>query len=203
MSDHDDEAEPLEPPPTDEELRAAEALRSALEQTVTADPRSRGDADRALFDLALRARATAGPAVPLSEATRRAAIDDALRATIDSVRRATIDSAVRATADGPRRATPQRTAHAPRGHRLWLAAAVLLVAFIGGGITLRRVGEPATAVARNLPDDGYARPTDALFNGGLQPEQRASARLDAIVNSRTRGYFAVVAADLAERGEPR
>ncbi len=179
MSDHDDEAEPSEPPPTDAELRDAEALRAALEQTDIAESGSGRDADRALFEIAMRARATAGKAAPLSEATRRAAVDDALRAS------------------------PRRAVRARRGNRLWLAAAVLLLAFIGGGITRQFVGEPEPTVARNLPDEGYARPTDALFRGGLQPEQCAAARLDAIVSSRTRGYFAVVAADLAERGGRR
>lgn len=191
MSDHDDEAPLLEPEPTDDELRAAEALRAALEQSGDADPlraaleqnhdaesRAGGELDRAMLETALRARATAGRAAPLREATRRAAVEDALHAT-------------------PRRAALRR------GGRLWLAAALLLVAFVGGAITLRFVGEPEAVVARNLPDDGYARPTDALFRGGLQPEQRASSRLDAIVTSRTRGYFAVVAADLAARGEQR
>jgi len=179
MSDHDDEAELPEPPPTDAELRDAAALRSALEQMETAESPPGSDVNRALFEIARRARATAGQAAPLSDSTRRAAVDDALRAS------------------------PRRAVRARRGNRLWLAAAVLLVAFIGGGVTLRFVGEPETTVARDLPDDGYARPTDALFRGGLQPEQRASARLDAIVSSRTRGYFAVVAADLAERGGRR
>jgi len=179
MSDHDEKAELPEPPPTDAELRGAEALRAALEQTGTAESASGGDVDRVLFEIALRARATAGKAAPLGEATRRAAVDEAMRAS------------------------PRRAVAAPRGARLWLAAAVLLLAFVGGGLTLRFVGEPETTVARNLSDDGYARPADALFRGGLQPEQRASARLDAIVSSRTRGYFAVVAADLAERGGRR
>lgn len=165
----------LDTAPTADELRAAEALRAALEQPV----RARGAAPNEELDVALRARAILGHAAPLDEAVRRAAVGAAIREVEKQVSR----SASRARVG------------------VWFAvAAVLLVAAGGSAVAVRFVAGASRPVVVALPEDAYARPSDSLFGEGIAPEQRASARLDTIVNSRTRGYFAVVAANLAAEG---
>jgi hypothetical protein len=173
-TDHDDSAS-IEPPPTEDEARQAEALRAALEPRAAAWSRSAADDTGALVGVALRARAAVGGAPPLDAKVRAAAVDAALRAGQAS------------SGAGARRSA------AP-----WLAAAAaLLVAASGAALAVRIVGAPAHPRTQVLPRDAYARPTDALFGAGLAEAEPASARLDTIVRSRTRGYFAGVAAELA------
>lgn len=176
QKNHDDDAL-HEVEPTADELRAAEALRAALEQRTPAWSRGANLGDEGLLDVALRARAALGHAPPLDAAVRAASVEAALRGA------------------APRRSSGRAGP--------WLAvAAALLVAASGAALAVRFVGAATNPVAeRALPDEAYARPTDALFGAGLAPEQRASARLDAIVSSRTRGYFTGVAAELAAAQE--
>lgn len=183
-SDRDDDAAQADLPPTEDELREAEALRAALDEpSALAARRAAGDHD-AVLDVALRARAAVGHAPALDAAVRTAAVEAAVR----SPARAADTREVR------RRET--------RSAAPWLAAAAaLLVAASGAALAVRFVAEPGPSIARALPDDAYARPSDGLFGAGLPPEQRASERLDAIVASRTRGYFSVLAANVATESE--
>jgi hypothetical protein len=151
-----------EPPPTDEELRAAEALARALD--AKADPAPGSDA---AFAAALRA--TKGTAARMPEAERSAIVDRALG----------------------RGATRARW----RTGRVVLAAAAALLLAVSIPVGLSLTHAPAPAA----PAITYGGPSDAVFDAPFPNEQRASTRMDLIVNARTHDYFSALDATRGAR----
>jgi len=85
--------------------------------------------------------------------------------------------------------TAIRRATARRRQRWAVAFAAAAVAVLVLGLLVPLASRPRAVP----PDDAFAAPTDALFDGPFPDRQSAAERMDTIVAARTRGYFAALA----------
>lgn len=79
-----------------------------------------------------------------------------------------------------------------RARWLAIAAAALVAIAIPAGLAL--TGGPREVSGVVAPSIGFGGPTDAIFGGPFEDDQRASDRMDRIASTRAHDYFAAIAA---------
>lgn len=176
-------------------------------------------ADAALVDVALRAARVARTRAADREPPRDVAAEGVLdRARLDAILNDVVGSAAAPApvAPAPRSLAPGAAAPVPmtrvlarrpsrlpdrggaRGVRVAVLGVAASMALAAGVVLALRAtvglgGQATFLPASEPPPEACARPADALFPGGFDETPAPTARLDRIVRSRTRGYFAALA----------